>query len=137
VLALAEMMRGEELARLDLLRPRRLAVRMMREHEVRGPAAEVRRVFYIGCDLLSLPRLRDLVLHPRPIPASRFGAWCFSPPPPRRSPVGATRQASMFTAPVPCVRTFAATVPSASGLRQSIQCSLAGFSAVPQPSQLS
>ena len=43
-----------------------------------------------------------------------------------------TRHPSTFTAPVPCSRTFAATVPI-SGLRARIAGSHAGLSAVPQP----
>ncbi|SIE77251.1 Uncharacterised protein [Mycobacteroides abscessus subsp. abscessus] len=44
----------------------------------------------------------------------------------------ATRHASMFSAPVPCSSTFAATVP-ANGLRATTMGSNEGLSAVPQP----
>ncbi|MNO91491.1 hypothetical protein D3C76_830370 [compost metagenome] len=43
------------------------------------------------------------------------------------------RHASMWIAPVPCARTFFATVP-AKGLRAMQMGSCAGFNAVPQPS---
>src|SRR5690606_38035658 len=43
-----------------------------------------------------------------------------------------TRQASTFSAPVPCARTVAATVPDR-GLRATTTGSNAGLSAVPQP----
>jgi hypothetical protein len=47
-------------------------------------------------------------------------------------PFPETLQASMFIAPVPCVCTFATTVPI-NGLRKSHQSSQAGFNAVPHP----
>lgn len=57
-----------------------------------------------------------------------------SPASPARSEGPAERilVASMFSAPVPCARTFAATVP-ASGLRATTIGSHAGLSAVPHP----
>lgn len=54
-------------------------------------------------------------------------------PPLSLSPLASTRQPSMFSAPVPCVSTFAATVP-ANGLRATTMGSNAGLAAVPNPS---
>src|SRR5579883_1754032 len=76
------------------------------------------------CDCIALPRARLLA---KPVVAAAAAAAASS------MLVQGIREASIFNAPVPHLRTFAAIVCSDNGLRATTIGSHAGLSAVPQP----